>query len=237
MIETQTHRLRRTSIGVGRHLVDIVKHRVEGTTAWILIVELFLGLGWARATVEKVIDPAWWSGEALRRFVTDHDRLALDWFEPFLSGVVVPLAVPVGLVVLVAEGLAAFTFLAGRGRSIGLTAGIGLNLTFLAAGAVNPSAFYLVLQGALAIALIERRDADLGRTLFGLEVIVMTTAFMSAPSIRTLHPARVIDDAAVMVVTLAALTVLAAELVLRRNGPDLCEVCEPTTASPQVESR
>ena len=188
-----------------------------------------------------MIDPAWWNGNALRRFVTEHDAMALAWFEPFLTGVVVPLALPVSLVVLVLEGLAAFSFLAGRGRTVGLTSGIVLNLTFLAAGAVNPPAFYLVLQGALALAVIERSGADLRRVLFGVEVVVVTTALMSATSIRTLHPARVIDDAAVMVVTLAALTVLAAELVLRRDRAerrgDLCEVCERATASPQVGAR
>lgn len=221
MHDTPPHQLRRSAVATARRLADTAAGRADGTTTWILIVELFLGLGWTRAFVEKLIDPAWWRGDALRQFAADHDALALDWFEPFLTGVVVPLAVPVSLVVLALEGLVAFTFLAGRGRPIGLTAGIGLNLVFLAAGAVNPSAFYLVLQGALAVAVIERSGADLRRVLFGVEVVVITAAVISATSIRTLHPAHVIEDPAVMVMTLAALTVLATELVLRR-GHESC---------------
>lgn len=241
MHDTPSHEPRRSAVAAGRRLADSAVRRADGTSTWILVVELFLGLGWARAFVEKVIDPAWWRGDALREFVADHDAMALDWFEPLLTGLIVPLAVPVSLVVLALEGLAAFTFLAGRGRPIGLTAGIGLNLTFLAAGAVNPSAFYLVLQGALAVAVIERSGADLRRVLFGVEVVVITSAAISAASIRTLHPARVIEDPAVMVMTLAALTVLAAELVLRRghgdHRTDRCEACGSATASPQVPVR
>lgn len=238
---TPTRQLHHSSLAAGRRLADAATRRIDGTRTWILVVELFLGLGWARAFVEKLIDPAWWSGDALRSFVTDHDGMALDWFEPLLTGVVVPLAVPVSLVVLVLEGVAAVSFLTGRHRSVGLASGVVLNLTFLAAGAVNPSAFYLVLQGALAVTLVERSDADLRRALFGVEVVVLTTAVMSATSIRTVHPARVIEDAAVMVITLAALTVLAAELVLRQSPrvrrADLCEVCDRATASPQVGAR
>lgn len=185
--------------------------------AWLLVIELFLGLGWARAAVEKVIDVDWWTGDAIQRFVAENEASALGWFAPFLSTVVVPLAVVVAAIVLALEGFVAASLLSGRRRGVGLAVGIGLNLTFLAAGAVNPSAFYLVLQGAAVIALVERTQRDLDRPLFGVELVVVTAAAMSAPSIRTLHPAQVIEDPAIMVLTLAALTVLVVELLLRRR--------------------
>lgn len=237
MNDTPSRHVRRSSADAGRRLLDAATRRVDQSRTWVLIVELFLALGWARAFVEKLIDPAWWRGDALRHFVSDHEGMALDWFAPFLSSVVIPLAAPVSLVVLVLEAVAAVSFLTGRNRSVGLASAVVLNLTFLAAGAVNPSAFYLVLQGALAVALVERSGADLRRVLFGVEVVVLTAAVMSATSIRTLHPARVIEDAAIMVITLAALTVLAAELVLRQRRLDRSEVDDRVTASPQVGAR
>lgn len=43
--------------------------RIADCPAWVLVTQLFIGFGWNRAAVEKIIDTSWWSGDALSRFL------------------------------------------------------------------------------------------------------------------------------------------------------------------------
>jgi hypothetical protein len=87
----------------------------------------------------------------------------------------------------------------------------------VAVGAVNPSAFYLVGQGAVALWHLGCRPPSpaLSRGLqYGVAVAV-ALAVVSVPFIGTIHPAGVIDDPAVMMAMLAGLTAVGAEMTHR----------------------
>ena len=107
-----------------------------------------------------------------------------------------------------------------RGRFVGfaLAVGVLMNLNFMAAGAVNPSAFYLVIQGTIALWLAERTRAGqrAGRALTATAVAGAGLAALSVPYISTLHPHGVVEDPAVMMVMGGALTVVGCGLAHRR---------------------
>lgn len=178
---------------------------------------MLLGLGWLRAATAKSLDPSWWNGTEIERFLLAHTEATLPWYQPFINLVVAPNAVVFSAIVLVLEFAAALMLLSGRLRSTGLAIGIVLNLHFLAAGAVNPSAFYLLAQGALALWLFEQRPSTDGapeiRLVLGLSTAIVG---LNLPFIRTLHPNAVVDDPAIMMATVGGLTCLACLLVADR---------------------
>lgn len=197
--------------------MEPLTRRFNNQPAWAAVTEIFIGLGWARAAAAKSIDGDWWTGDALRSFLTDHDAATLGWYRPFTELVVSPNAALFAVVVLVLQLIAAASLLTGRNRSIGLAAGICMNLHFVAAGAVNPSAFYLLAQGALVLWLVEQRpalpslDSLMHATAIGLAMIGF-----NLPFIRTLHPKAVVDDPAIMMANVGGLTCLACLLVADR---------------------
>ncbi len=199
-----------------RRISAAVRRRRVGLPSWVLLTQLFIGLGWLRAAAEKIIDPAWWSGEALARFLIDHDGAALGWYQPFLDGVVRPHLVVIAVVVVGAQLVAAGSLISGRVHAVGLATGVFLNLNFLAAGAVNPSAFYLVSQGGLALWLAERtRNRSTARPLTVAAIGASVLALISLPFVDTIEPARVIDDPALMMATGGLLTVIACDSACR----------------------
>lgn len=180
------------------------------------MTQLFIGLGWLRAASEKIIEPLWWNGEVIVGFLADHDTRSLGWYEPFISHIVAPNVVLIAGVVVVAQLFASASLISGRFQTPGLAVGIFLNLNFLAAGAVNPSVFYLLSQGALALWLAERGCArSLARILKGVAIGAAVLTFISVPYVTTLEPARVIDDPAVMMATGGILTIIACDLAHR----------------------
>jgi thiosulfate dehydrogenase [quinone] large subunit len=185
--------------------------------SWVVLAQLFIGLGWMRAAAEKVIEPDWWSGDVVEQFVLRNEAQTLGWFEPVTTFMVLPNLVIVSLLVLLAQLGAGLSLLTGRYLGVGLTVGVFLNLTFVAAGAVDPSAFYLIIQAALFLWLIERRGADSdGSLLSAVQVVAATVAAISVPYITTIQPAEVIHDPAVMFSFLGVLTVFVCELSRRR---------------------
>ncbi|NNE96757.1 MAG: hypothetical protein HKN24_12090 [Acidimicrobiales bacterium] len=178
---------------------QLVAERVAGLPAWVLLTQLFIGFGWLRAAAEKLIDPDWWTGGVIDAFVSTHYEGFLGWYQPFLDAVVTPAAPLIALVVVAAQLVAGMSLTTGRRLGLGLAVGMFLNLHFLAAGAVTPSAFYLLAQGALALWLAERSPtARSARALRVVSTVAMFLAGLSVPFISTVHPEHVIDDPAVM---------------------------------------
>ncbi len=197
-------------------LRTLLSKRLDNVPSWALVTQLFIGMGWLRAATEKVIDPAWWRGGVLLGFLDAHRPLTVGWYRPFVDLVVEPYAVTIGLIVVLAQLFAGTALITGRRMKEGLAVGLFLNLNFVAAGAVNPSAFYLVCQGALALWLAERaRRSSTLDALRGTSLVAGSIGVMSLPFITTLHPAEVIDDPAIMLVTASALTVVGCDLAHR----------------------
>ncbi len=177
----------------------LIEDRFAGLPAWVILTQLFIGFGWLRAASEKFIDWRWWTGGVLDDFVAEHHSATLAWYQPFLELVVGPLAPPVIITVVIGQVVAGLCLVTGRSMTLGLAVGMVLNLHFLAAGAVDPSAFYLLAQGALALWLAEHSTNDTNSEALGLAAA--TGVFFAAlclPLVSTLHPKLVIEDPAMM---------------------------------------
>ncbi|MGI9602697.1 MAG: hypothetical protein ACR2QE_12480 [Acidimicrobiales bacterium] len=194
-IPTRTRELRTRATPARQMVVE----RFSGLPAWVVLTQLFIGFGWLRAATEKLIDPAWWRGDVLEEFVDTHGDMTVGWYEPFLDAAVLPNAVLVGVIVVVAQLVAGISLVTGRRLTVGIAVGMFLNLHFMAAGAVTPSAFYLLAQGALALWLCERAPNRASAAALRASAAGATfVAGLSIPFISTLHPAEVIEDPAVM---------------------------------------
>jgi thiosulfate dehydrogenase [quinone] large subunit len=183
----------------------------------LLPLRIFLAAGWLRAGVEKSVDHTWWNGAKLRGFLIDHHDLGLPFFRPVMEKVFAPYAIPVTVVVTVAEIVIGLAIASGRSMRVALRVGVVLNVAFVLCGQVNPSAFYLVMEIALLFAMADgvlgvRPSPASGRSLVyaGIAAIV---GFALTPYIRTIDPANVIADPAMMLVFLSM--TVAATMVMR----------------------
>jgi len=188
-------------------LLTLWRRRTIGVPAWALLAQLFIGIGWMRAAVEKLIDPAWWSTGQISEFISDHSNETLAWYRPFLDDLIEPNLPLVSVVVVLAQLFAAAGLLTGYRQGTALGVGLFLNLNFIAIGAVDPSAFYVVIQLGLVLWMAERNRhrADVRQALGWAQLSAFFVAGISLPSISTLHPAEVITDPALMFITLAGL--------------------------------
>ncbi len=199
--------------------MSIITERFRNQPAWAAVTEIFIGLGWLRAAAAKSIDAQWWNGSALQAFLFEHQSAGLGWYQPFADQIVAPNVPLFAFTVLALQAIAAASLLSGRHRAVGLGLGIAMNLHFVAAGAVNPSAFYLLAQGALVLWMIEQRPS-----LPSIDSLVRTMAAglamvgFNLPFIRTLDPKTVIDDPAIMMATVGGLTCLAC-IVMMQQAP------------------
>jgi hypothetical protein len=194
-----------------------IAERVLGVPAWVLLIQIFIGLGWIRAAAEKLIDPAWWNGFDLTIFLASQSPRTLGWYAPLADHVIAPNVVWFAAIVVVLQLAVGVSLLSGRAIGYALVIGMFMNLNFLAAGSVNPSVFYLVSQGAVALWLVEKAAPNkrLPIALSAIAIMGYVLAAMSLPLIRTLHPARVIEDPAIMTVLMGILTVIGCEMAHR----------------------
>ena len=200
----------------------LVADRTTGLPAWVFLTQLFIGLGWLRAATEKLIESSWWNGSGIATFLAEHDELTVGWYQPILDVVVTPRLGLAAIVVVIAQLFVGVSLVSGRFVRSALAVGIFLNLNFLAAGAVNPSAFYLLSQGAIALWLVEQgRTAPRTPGLLRMTAIVAATlAVISLPFVTTLHPAEVIDDPAIMLAMGGILAMLGCDLAHRHLTGD-----------------
>ncbi len=190
--------------------------------AALLPLWLFLAAGWGRAAIEKVIDAEWWTGQALRGFLDVQREHMLPFFVPFADNVVEPLAPAIAWLVVWTQASIAICLISNRYTRPALWAGIALNVSFIMAGRVNPSAFYLVMQAALLFAL----SRPVGPRIAVHRAIAWSIpALLAVLFAQTLHPAEVIDDPALMLSFVCALaSVTSLVMVKRAPGETLVEI-------------
>ena len=180
--------------------------RVDPIKVVVFPIRAFLGLGWLRAAVEKLIDLDWWTGQALRDFLIEQRADALPFMQAPTDLVFRPLAGQIAFVVMVLQFMIGAAFITGRRLCEAIWVGIMLNTTFVLMGAVDPSAFYLVMQVSLLAALgCATQASTRPRTRLARLVGCGAVALAMAPFVSTLHPAEVIHDPALMIITIAAL--------------------------------
>lgn len=165
-------------------------------------IRIFLGMGWLRAGVEKLIDPRWWGGDGLAAFLAEQRELAL----PFMAGVsdrlFEPFTMPISLVVMLGQLAVAVGLVTTRLLRPALWAGITMNAVFVAMGAVNPSVFYLVIEVTLLAALNNGLLGDDRRRPRPSNAGIKAGLGLALlPYVETVHPADVIDDPAIILST------------------------------------
>ncbi|MGZ7087155.1 MAG: hypothetical protein ACXVIH_12575, partial [Ilumatobacteraceae bacterium] len=174
-------------------------------------IRVFLAVGWLRAGIEKLIDPRWWNGSGLRAFLAANDASAVPPFRPIMEHAIHPLAILVAFVVMATEIACAIAIGVGRPMRAALRWATILNITFVLCGQVNPSAFYLVMQIVLLVAIadgtIGTRPSLPSRRTYALAGALFSTAVFLVQYIRTIEPARVIGDPAIVLVFLAVIEV------------------------------
>ncbi len=194
-------------------------HHGHLTAAVVLLpLRIFLAAGWLRAGAEKLIEPQWWNGDQLRTFLgAQHDE-ALPFFRPVMEHLIAPAATVVAIVVVLTQIGCGLAIGLGKHLRLALRWAFLMNVIFILAGRVNPSAFYLVMEIVLLFAVA---DGTIGVRPTVPSWRTVATAGVSAglaaavvPFIRTIEPAKVIDDPAMMLVFLGL--VIAATLMARR---------------------
>ena len=156
--------------------------------ALLLPLRLFLAAGWLRAGVER--------DQALDRFLVEQETAMLPFFRWFSDLLIEPLVVPVAWLVVSVQLTIGLGLLFGRFPRRALWAGVLLNLCFTMAGRVNPSAFYLVMELALLVG--SSRPVSL-TIAWRRATLWLVPAVLVLPFARTLEPAEVIDDPALMI--------------------------------------
>ncbi len=183
--------------------------RRMNTAVLLLPVHLFLIVGWGRAAAEKVIDPRWWTSQALREFLAAQRPHMLPWFGWLSDNLLVRFAPQVAITVLGMQIGIVICLVTNHRVRQALWAGVVLNVCFTMAGKVNPSAFYLVMQLTMLFALSRSISREVALRRAG---IWLSIAAVVLPFAETVHPRDVIDDPALMlafVASLAAVTTLA----------------------------
>ena len=122
--------------------------------AVLVPLRLFIGVGWLRAFFEKVGDPAWWNGTAVTDFLTQQMEQRLVVF-PFYQRVIETVLSPggrwVGWLVMLMQLVVGVAILSGTYTNLALIIGAGLNLSFMLAGRITPSVFYIAIQTLLFV--------------------------------------------------------------------------------------
>ena len=139
----------RDARGIGRPALPAW---MRSPIAHLVPLRVFIGVGWLRAWLEKASDAAWYNGDAVREFLTAQistGAVLSPQYEWMMRQVYEPLAAVVGWVVVFGELVIGLGVLFGAAFNVALSAGMFLNASFIAAGAISPSAFYIVIQTAL----------------------------------------------------------------------------------------
>ncbi len=209
------------------------RHLPVGRTAILVPLYLFLIAGWLRAGVEKVIDPSWWTGEYLVGFLDEQQPHMLPFFAPFADHVLEPLAPVVAWIVVWMQLAIPICLITNRYARPALWAGIVLNLCFTMAGRVNPSAFYLVMEVTLLFALSRPIGPKIALRRAALWLV---PAALFAPFARTVHPADVIDDPALMLSFLSLVAAVTTVAIVNRPA-ELIETAASTPIGRRIVRR
>ncbi len=173
----------------------------------MLLPQLFLAAGWLRAASAHSFDGGWWSGAEIRGFVAHETSAAIGLYRPFLNHVVLSFPTLTALIVVALQLVAGIFLIMNYKPMCAVLIGVFLNVQFLMAGAVNPSAFYLVLALVVVLWRMERSSSlSTSRKLTRLVAIAagVTTVFM-LPFIASLSPDRAIEDPAAVLIFISLL--------------------------------
>ncbi len=131
-----------------------VYHELLRENAYLLILRLFMGVGWIRTCVEKLPEAGWWDGTALSIFLQGQistGKVVFPFYHDLITNLFIPNAQVLGLITMFGEGLIGLAILTGTFTNFALLNAVFMNLNFIMAGAIDPSAFYLIIESVLFI--------------------------------------------------------------------------------------
>jgi thiosulfate dehydrogenase (quinone) large subunit len=207
----------------------------------------FIGLGWLRAGVEKLVAPGWFDGSALTSFLAEQlngGHVVFPLYASAIYELFLPQAQAMSWIVLLGQLLAGLAILLGGFTRAALLGGLFMNVNFLLAGVPNPSAFYIVIQMLLLVgnagsvfgldrwlapamprlllavlpAFLHFRRDHLRHALHILGGLLLATAICAATYITDYSPAGSVEDPAAIVVVMALLGIAWATLLSLRIG-------------------
>ena len=136
-------------------LLRLLRREVRKDNAYLVPLRLFIGIGWIRASLEKILDPAWNDGAALAQFLrekVDGGHVVFPTYELLIEQVFLPNVGFLSLIVIAGQLLTGTAIVLGAFTNLGLLGGLFMNVNFILAGQVNPSAFYVIIESVLFIA-------------------------------------------------------------------------------------
>ncbi|MEZ4864623.1 MAG: hypothetical protein R3C14_25155 [Caldilineaceae bacterium] len=131
-----------------------VRTELQNSNVYLLPLRLFIGLGWLRCGVEKIMDIHWLTGQALVHFLQNQvgqDAVYFPFYQHLIHTVFEPNALLFSWLVIIGELLVGAAVMSGTLTNLALLAGLFMNINFVLAGVVSPSAFYIVIQSVLFI--------------------------------------------------------------------------------------
>jgi thiosulfate dehydrogenase (quinone) large subunit len=117
-------------------------------------LRLFIGIGWLRAFGEKVISADWFDGQAVGSFLdskTASGAVAFPVYEQLMESVLRPGSRWIGWLIMVLQLVVGLAVITGTYTNLALLIGSAMNVNFILAGQLNPSAFYIVIQTVLFV--------------------------------------------------------------------------------------
>jgi thiosulfate dehydrogenase [quinone] large subunit len=136
----------------GRPVLRWLARELASPVVFLLPLRLFIGLGWTRAAVEKVADAGWYDGTAVRAFLDgqlETGAIAFPSYAWVSEHLWHALATPLGWLVMLTQMVIGVAILVGSFTNLALLTGLLLNVNFMLAGVITPSAFYIVIQVVL----------------------------------------------------------------------------------------
>jgi thiosulfate dehydrogenase [quinone] large subunit len=131
-----------------------LRFQLNSSAVNVVPLRLFIGVGWMRASAEKLGDGDWWTGAKLSSFLALHGeqgRIVFPAYQSLVREVFIPYAVALAAVILIGELLAGLAILTGTFTNAALLGGLFMNLNFLLAGEPDPNTFYIVIQMVLIV--------------------------------------------------------------------------------------
>ena len=217
---------------------DYLIGEFQRDNAYLFPLRLFIGIGWVRAGLEKLIEAGWQDGSSLVAFFNQQvsgGHVSFPFYQDMIRDLFAPYALSLSWAIMIGQLLVGVSVLAGFFTNFALLCGLFMNFNFIFAGQVNPSAFYVVIQIALFIGnagailgidrflskkipfcfLVARSDGI--RKLLGVEkatfmmlaILSFGGALFAVPYIRDYSP-RSVDDPAMILLVLSIIIGLSA---------------------------
>jgi uncharacterized membrane protein YphA (DoxX/SURF4 family) len=127
---------------------------IHKPASYLFPLRVFMGVGWLRSALEKFADPTWLRGEAVGDFLstqTSSQAVAVPIYDWLIGSILQPASPVVGWLVMLLQVGIGLAILFGTYTNLALVIGVALNVNFMLAGEINPSAFYIVIQTVLFV--------------------------------------------------------------------------------------